>query len=84
MDTTSFFDPYTRAVPSSIKCRLRVPLREYQWIKSLTLRDIQKLQPCEKGWGRATTRAVTRISLSVPSVRALAQPERSAPRLFGL
>ena len=53
MDTTSFFDPYTRAVPSTIKCRLRVPLREYQWIKSLTLRDIQNLQPCEKGWGRA-------------------------------
>ena len=53
MDTTSFFDPYTRAVPSTIKCRLRVPLREYQWIKSLTLRYIQNLQPCEKGWGRA-------------------------------
>ena len=32
---------------------MRVPLREYQWIKSLTLRDIQNLQPCEKGWGRA-------------------------------
>ena len=56
MDTTSFFDPYTRAVPSTIKCRLRVPLREYQWIKSLTLRDIQNLQPCEKGWGRGSNR----------------------------